>query len=407
MRRDPLSSSLAATSFGRSVRWWVCSIGTLHWSMALSVPLGFLAAALLSVVPSMIGDTAHADSPAWGYLAGVWLFGLTIQAVVTQTLFTIPVPVKQRAEISESCDDDDSGMHSVILTIGGVWMAIPNMRLLGPQPKLLEVFGGASRVLALWSLMLLSIGIACLGCLLGDLMQNPQTDTDPVLSGSTATIAAVDRPWVAASWIFCLQGFWQLLPLPQSLGRVGWSAVIGLFTRPPELATSDRRKAIDVVRRVQWWLVAMALAILVSGVLAIELSGISTQAGGRAWPALCGVILLALWLFVSARGDDLLASQLILVANGETGVLHGRVGIRPMLRQWQARRRQLARTRKLLEAAQREREEASDAARVDDILQRLHSYGRDALSDEERAILRRVSEAIRHERARNQDPQSK
>ncbi len=404
MRRDPLSNSLAAASFGRSVRWWFCSIGSLHWSISLSLPLGFLAVSLLAVMPSIIGGNAETAPHDWGYLAGVWLIGLAIQVVVTQALFAIPVPARKHAEVPDIPGGDDSVVHGVILTIGGVWMAIPDLHLLRNRPRLLEAFGGASRVLALWSLMLLSIGIACLGCLLFDMFRTPESDTERVFISAASSIAAVDRPWVAASWIFCLQGFWQLLPLPQSLGRVGWSTVIGLFARPPDPTASDRRKAIHAVRRVQWWLVGMALATLLSGVLAIQFSGISTQTGGRVWPALGGVILLALWLFVSARGDDLLASQLILAANGETGVLHSRIGIRPTLDQWQAGRRQRARTRKLLETAKREREEASDAARVDEILQRLHAHGRDGLSDEERAILSRVSEAIRQERARNQGP---
>lgn len=405
MLRDPLSSSLAAASFGRSVRWWLCSVGSLHWSIALSLPLAFLAVLLLTVMPSMIDLTAHSDPPAWGYLAGVWLMGLVLQVVVTQTLFTIPLPAKKCADMSNQYADNETLVHSVILTIGGVWMAIPDLHLQRSRPRLLEAFSGAGRVLALWSLVLMSIGAACLGCLLVDMMHTPATEAGGVLTGSANSLAAFDRPWVAASWIFCLQGFWQLLPLPQSLGRVGWSAVIGLLAVPPDLAATERVRATHTMRLVQWWLVGIAAATLISGVFAIQLSGISTQSGGRAWPALGGVVLLALWQFVSARGDDLLASQSILAANGETGVLHSRVGIRPTIRQWQAVRRQRERTRRLLEMAKREREEASDAYRVDDILQRLHAHGGEALSDEERAILSRVSQAIRQERARNQTPQ--
>lgn len=402
MRRDPLSNSLAAASFGRSVRWRICTIGSVHWSIALSVPLGYLAVLLLMMVPATIDVLDHTASIAWRYLAGVWLIGLGIQSVVTQALFSIPLPTRHRIEIARLPGDEAPRGHHVILSIGGVWMAIPDLHRPPDHPRLLESFGGASRVLALWSLSLLSIGVACLGCLAIDAVESVGADAGHALA-PTAAIAAIDRPWVAASWIFCLQGCWQLLPLPQSLGRVGWSTVIGLFTRSRDPAASDRSNAIHAMRQVQWWLVGMSAATLVLGVLAIHLTGISSQPGGRAWPALSSVTLLALWMFVSSRGDDLLASQLILAANGETGVLHRRIGIRPLFRHWQAARRQRERTRKLLEVAKREREEASDAARVDEILQRLHASGRDSLSAEERAILSRVSEAIRQERARDQD----
>ncbi len=404
MRRDPLSDSLATASFGRSVQWRVCSIGSLNWSVALSLPLGFLAVLLLIIVPKAIGFADRASVPDWGQLAGIWMIGLGIQVVVTQAVFSISLPSRQRDGADES-EDDSASARSIIVTVGGVWMAIPDIQLRPNDAKLLEAFGGASRVLALWSLMLLSVGIACLSCLLIDTLHAAGLDSMPASAASTASIAAIDRPWVSASWIFCLQGFWQLLPIPQSLGRVGWSAVIGLFTRPVDAATSDRNVAIFALRRVQWWLVGTALATLISGVLAIQLSGIGSEPGGRAWPALCGVILLALWLFVSARGEDLLASQLILAANGETGVLHSRIGIRPAFHRWQDAWRQRKRTRKLLEVAKRERDEASDAAHADEILQRLHAHGRESLSEEERAILGRVSEAIRQERARDQRSQ--
>lgn len=405
MRRDPLSSSLATVSFGRSVRWWLCSIGSLKWSIALSLPLAFLAVLLLMTMPSMVGLDTNTDPSAWGYLAGVWLAGLILQVVVTQTLFTLPMPARKYADFSHPYDDNAQTLvSSVILTVGGVWMAIPDLHLQRGRPRLLEAFGGASRVLALWSLLLMAIGVACLGCLLVDLFTNPVTVPSAKIANSSHALAALDRPWIAASWIFCLQGFWQLLPLPQSLGRVGWSAVIGLFSQPPDPSPSDRARAVYALRHVQWWLVGIAAATFVGGMFAIHYTGVSTDSGGRAWPALGGVALLALWQFVSARGDDLLASQLILAANGETGVLHSRVGVRPSIRRWQAGRRQRERMRRLMEIAQRERDEASDAARVDEILQRLHAHGRDALSDEERAILSRVSQAIRHERARNQAP---
>ncbi|WP_246112394.1 hypothetical protein [Allorhodopirellula solitaria] len=399
-----MSHSLAAASFGRGVRWLFCSVEPLQWSIAVSLPLGVLAAAFIVAVPSLLDGSRAVDWSAWAPLLGAWLVGLVIQVVVTQVLFSIPKRSRFGGDPVRDDSGDDSLMYRTVLTIGGVWMAIPDIAINRNQPSWLETFAGASRVLALWSLLLLSLGAACLGCLLVDTLLASAPDSAASSTATTAAVAAMDRPWVIASWMFCLQGFWQLLPIPQALGRVGWSAAIGLFARHPDPHANDRSEAIFAVRRVQWWIVAIALSTLLGGVMAIQLSGISSQAGGRVWPALSGVTLLALWLFISARGQDLLASQMILAANGETGVLHSRIGIGPAYRRWQAERQQRARTRKLLEVAKRERDEANDAAQVDEILQRLHTGGPDSLSDEEHAILSRVSEAIRQTRARDQNP---
>ncbi|MFG0262612.1 MAG: hypothetical protein ACF788_09505, partial [Novipirellula sp. JB048] len=54
--------------------------------------------------------------------------------------------------------------------------------------------------------------------------------------------------------------------------------------------------------------------------------------------------------------------------------------------------------RRARRAMQRERSEAIDAARLDEILQRLHEGGAHSLSSEDRMTLKRVSEALKKHR---------
>ena len=424
---DWLSKSRGATNFGHGVRWWFCTIDRVEWSIALSVPLGLLAVILIAIAPTLfVGDAADT---AWiTRLASVWVMGLAAQAAMTQTLFSVKRPFRRPSSSQASSSatlDVDAPPHGVTLTMGGVWMAIPDLVFdVGDREmsdvndrrrrSVLETFSGASRVLALWSVLLLTLGLGVMACLIVDTATTSSTfeensatsfvtSTEP-----SATIAAVNRPWIAAGWILCLQGLWQLMPLPQSLGRVGWSAAIGLFAQHSDASASERVKAQHAVRIVRWWLVASALMTLIVGVLVIHTSGISTQPGGRALPAIAGVTLLALWLFASARGEDLFASQLTLASNQETGVLKSRIGMRTVIQRWRTVRREREQTQRLIVAAQRERAEADDAARADEILQHLHADGPAALTDAERAILSRVSEAIRRERARDeQNPHSR
>jgi hypothetical protein len=422
-----LSKSRGAASFGRGVRWWFCTLGRVEWSIALSVPLGFIVIFVIAIGPAMLGSGGTADDASWvARLAFTWIAGLAVQVAITQALFTFRRPYKPHLEGSPAVlaeHLDDIPLHPITLTIGGVWIAIPDLTFNGERRESLfeedrqrgsfiEKFSGGSRVLALWSGLLLALGLGVLVCLLIDMATTPgviaQTGAiaEKTLSVSNArteqnaAVAAVARPWIAAGWILCLQGFWQLLPVPQSLGRVGWSTAIGLFAQHPDPGATERVQAQYAVRIVRWWLVACAAATLVLGTLAIHTSGISTQPGGRALPAFAGIALLALWLFLSTRNEDLFASQLTLAGNQETGVLKSRMGIRTVLHRWQTARRQREQTERLRAVAQRERAEANDAARADEILQRLHAEGPAALTNDERAILSRVSEAIRRQRAR-------
>ncbi|EMI54445.1 hypothetical protein [Rhodopirellula sallentina] len=419
----------------------------------------------------MLGQD-HNETAVWALsLTIVWCAGLLLQSVLTQILFSVGRPLRDlaRRDLRPAmlgrrpepvASTDDASGHSVTLTVGGVWVAVPSIQqslryqpsvdpydlfveddglgtgLVGTglggtgravagrgltgrgetgfaghyensKSSILESFSGVSRVLALWSAQLMALGLAALACLLldrwtqGPFVSGAVDSGTSAVDGSGAWIASIDRPWIAAAWMFCLQGFWQLLPVPQSLGRVGWSSVIGLFANVDDDAASEIMRANHAVRSVRWGIIGFAVLTLVGGVIAIRASDISSQAGGRAFPAFAGITLLALWLVASTRGEDLFASQLTIAENGETGVMRARYGIGAILLRRKQRRVEKERLRLLRETAQRERSEATDAARADEILQRLHSDGPGSLSEEERQILGRVSEAIRRERERD------
>ena len=159
--------------------------------------------------------------------------------------------------------------------------------------------------------------------------------------------------------------------------------------------------AVLGLRRIRWCVIGLAFFALVAGVFAIQSSGISGESGGQPFPVFAGVVLLSLWLFASSRSEDLFATQLTLAENGETGQLHGKVGVRSEWRRRRERRNERARTEQLRATAAREQSEASDAARVDDILERMHQSGVESLTKEERELLSRVSEAIRRQRERD------
>lgn len=196
---------------------------------------------------------------------------------------------------------------------------------------------------------------------------------------------AVDSMWRSAAWLFGLQAIAQMYPLPRTLGRQAYAAIVHLCAGRldvPGQATLFRR-----------CLIAVAIVTL-GGAIAV----LSTQSSDRfpQWPLL---FFLSVMLWVSSHRSDVRAS---LQAFQSTGFLHARGQPHDSLddapgivRRWRERVQGQRRNQRIADAMQRERDEAVDASRLDDILERLHSNGRDSLSDEDKKILARVSENLR------------
>ncbi|WP_283431393.1 hypothetical protein [Neorhodopirellula lusitana] len=429
-----MSKSRNAACFGRGVRWYLASTGTIDWSVAISLPLGLMTVLLLVLLPLITGGNADliseitntnpidAEAPLsalfqlrWPFqLVLVWCAGLLFQVGLAHWW------------LSRTRTPDVDQPHDIVtLTIGGVWMIFPQEvesageissnsfrdaatsarshtdydALKAHLTHRWPTFTGANRTVVLWSLVLISLGLMTLLCLTisswGD--------------GEQGTLR-LDRPWIAACWMLCLQGVWQFLPLPQSLGRVAWSIMAGWWIQQSEESrlrdrseldeTDFRLEAIRSTRCVRWAMVGTAFATLITGITAIQALGLTDELGVRPTPLIAGIVLLSVWLFASSRNADLFAIQYALAENSELGRLADRWSVKQFWGTFQKRRLQRAQDERLRAAVAKERAEAVDASKVDEILQRMHDDGPESLSNEERDLLKRVSEAIRQERER-------
>lgn len=192
-------------------------------------------------------------------------------------------------------------------------------------------------------------------------------------------VGEVDAVGHATAWLLWVQAACQCVPLSGTAGRLGLLAVIAIAAREAE--TWFRiRLARRLIRGT-----AIVLAFIAIGLIPTEL--------GDGVPRWILLVLLAAALWVSSRSRDIVAlsegfRDATLGGGGldESGSLVDRVRQRML-----ARRRR----RRLVETAREEHLEATDAARLDAILERLRLEGVAALSDEERAVLGRVSDRLR------------
>ena len=183
----------------------------------------------------------------------------------------------------------------------------------------------------------------------------------------------------AAAWLLWIQAACQAFPLPGTLGRFALLSLVSIGFRELSIAG----QAVLSRRLVKGLGVVVAFAAI--GLIPID--------AGVRFPRWILLLLLAVALWLSSRSREL--SETVecfrLAADGADLREQGEtVGER--LRQWLLARR---RRRRLVDVVREERQEAVDAARLDSILERLRRDGAGSLSDEERAVLRRVSERLR------------
>lgn len=206
----------------------------------------------------------------------------------------------------------------------------------------------------------------------------------------------------ATVWVLFLQAIAQCLPLPGCHGR---EAIAGL------VETIGERWQARSRRRAAMWLVGMIAIALLGGCLWF----LSVEDPGNGVPRWPFFALLSGACWATRRLDEFsleethrTRSQWFSSKDGLYSSLQAGHGAGPTREaepetgrpvtpwrhpgMWYQQRRT---TRRLQAAHQRELKEAIDAARLDEILERLHAGGLEALSADEKAVLRRVSDRLR------------
>lgn len=194
-----------------------------------------------------------------------------------------------------------------------------------------------------------------------------------------------DSPWQASAWLCWCQAALQMIPFPRSPGRF----VLGSITSLGFSRFAITRQLMIFRRSIS------ATAMLFMGVTLW--SFVATQSlGGIQQIVLLGIALV---LWITARSSELpqilegyrSSSPNDQRSPGDTMFRTTLASMRRKLRTWAA-------NRKIRKAHQQEMDEAIDARRLDEILSRLHQQGIDALSEDDRRVLQRVSANLRRQR---------
>ncbi|MEM9365453.1 MAG: hypothetical protein AAGD07_05615 [Planctomycetota bacterium] len=424
---SPTIASGESRRFGSRNRHIVAGSGRTVILIAASFGVAFFVVLILAAWLTLGGSLGTDATGPW---VGRWVLalgGLWFALILAQTALAWLV--------MRACH-----AHPIrlTLTIGGVWTApIPashwrddeqsrglserseghlDRAVQRPRTGLLVMRPDSGLTLIVWAAILMLLMIVASGCLLFHHRIRGGT-LIPSLGSSSA-----DQPLVAMAWLACLQAAWQSLPMPQSLGRAGWVAMIVMFRellsrwrsnrRSPVQATvtplsMDSKIALNMTRRC---VRLLSIATLVGGFLLLQLtlgsltwesnSGIDVSPVlGPTWLAI-GVASLSMFLSASAR--DLPALVDACASEEEDAASPSNRSPRPRgwITRFRDRRREKRQTQQLRDASVRERSEAEDAIRADAVLARLHDSGPESLSEDDRQVLQRVSEALRREKER-------
>ncbi|NND98585.1 MAG: hypothetical protein HKN47_14790 [Pirellulaceae bacterium] len=202
-------------------------------------------------------------------------------------------------------------------------------------------------------------------------------------------LGAADTIWLGGAWLCWVQAVCQLYPLPRSIGRVTLISAVSILTQ-----------RMGESFQVHFSTRSLQMIAILTGMIAV--AAIARLQFGFA-PQWAFLTLLAVLLWGSAKaGDvrdfvlgfdtsrewqqddfDLEFPRHARIARGE-GLLY--------------RVASIGRRRRLRKVLQSERQEASDASRLDGVLNQLHSSGRDSLSAADLALLDRVSKSLRRQR---------
>ncbi|TWU04496.1 hypothetical protein [Stieleria varia] len=341
--------------------------GGIHFYVSYAV---FVAAAVLTGLVVMIQNRpGNADLPLTALIAvGIWTIGWIVQVGV-HLVFHFGL-----------------GIHSRNITVGILGVESPNRIWDATQWKASTTVAVASTTLAaVFGCGLIFFAIHAIthsAWTSGQLMQ--------LLRSPGFGLGASESLWLAGTWLCWVQVLCQLFPLSRNQGRALLMSVSYLAARE-----TDEVFQTKLARRLLQ-LVAISTLLLAMATMAAD-----QNVAVPRWPLL---VFLSVLLWVSCRSSDLRDSivsfhmadsdYLPKLTGGDEEATDGPSWVSQLSESIRMRKkRRLAR-----EALRREREEADDESRLDEVLQRLGEKGRDSLSDSDRALLKRVSENLRRQK---------
>ncbi len=222
---------------------------------------------------------------------------------------------------------------------------------------------------------------------------NPWPRMFSVWSAPSFGLSRSDSIWLGGAWLCWIQAICQLYPLPKSTGRIALVASVSMLTQRlgESFQTHFSRRSLQ--------LVAFITAIVAIASIA--------PSGGKFSGNSFFLLGIATLLWVSARARDV--RWLVLSfgpfphwdAHETTGPLSIERIYPPPTSLWRQIRDSIAsirHRRQLRQALRSEHQEAIDASRMDEVLEKLHQHGRDSLPPEDLALLKRMSNNLKRER---------
>ena len=221
---------------------------------------------------------------------------------------------------------------------------------------------------------------------------------------------SVDNGYLTATWLFLIQAACQAYPLPRNMGRGAIASAVALFT-----AETNDEFQIRLLRRILQFIALITLIIAAATMIADNNFNLPR------WPILA---LLSAYLWYSTKKRDLrdwitsvhlanadpVARPMLWEVPEPTGFFApteerppNQRGVVPSVRRWVDSVRMQGKRRRARAVLKREHEEASDAARLDDVLELVSRNGTQGLSAEDKALLERVSATLRHHRQQDEE----
>jgi hypothetical protein len=350
-RGESLSSRRAIEPAAPSM--FAFSLGATRLYVTYAVPI---AIAACFAVASFLSLQPDSDNVATSFLLGssFWFIGFTVQVVSHLAVWGV---------WGERCES---------VTVGLQGVEFPPIHHSPRRSILLSIVTVIPLSLAAATVTLVGVAWAGENFWLAD-----ENLTLPSLGTSTS-----DRVWQAGGMLLMFQMACQFFPLPRTPGRQ-----ILLASIAESFRHLDMPRIVLFSRRVIL-LIAVIVAMVALALLPSELDGPVQH-----WPI---VFLIAVLLWVSTRNEDIEVAIWSLVNAGASR--RGPVQ-KSLYRRAVQNVQSIAGRRRAKRAYLSERNEAADASRLDEILTRLHEHGEKSLSNEDRAVLRRVSVTLRKTKA--------